>query len=180
LNWSLPSAAIRLIETPGRGGKLPEVWSWGYDLPKLNLPAAERWVSVGVAALLLVAGALAVRRTGLPERGLAGAALLTLAVAAAPISWWHYPILHYPGIAMLLTGDARRRRPARFGLTLAVAACTYLVPDSVLRFYFHQHERWPDYRWAMQFWAALPAVASLILFGLLLSRLRQGHAGHVK
>jgi hypothetical protein len=73
LSWSLPSAALRLLESPRAGGTLPQAWTTGYDLPLLHLPLKERWISAAVAALVLVVGSLAVRRAGFvtapsPER----------------------------------------------------------------------------------------------------------------
>jgi hypothetical protein len=106
-----------------------------------------------------------------------GAALLCLAVAASPISWWHYPVLEYPAIAILLTESRRVRTVAG---VLAVGAGCYLAPAAVLKYYFHQHERWPDYPWLIQFWTAVPAVSALILFGLLLYRLRDARTAHVE
>jgi hypothetical protein len=109
-----------------------------------------------------------------------GAALLCLAVAASPISWWHYPILEYPAIAILLTKGAQARRLGLVCATLAAGVCCYLAPSAVLKYYFHQHEQWPDYPWTIQFWTAIPAISALILFGLLFHGLRDRRTAHVE
>jgi len=155
LSWSLPSVAVRFADWPGASGKLPEDWTFGYDLPKVKLSNVERGLSLGLAAVLVLVGLMRVG-SGLG----AGAALLCLAVAASPISWWHYPVLEYPAIAILLS---TRRRLAG----LALGAACYLVPNAALKHYFHLQERWPDFPWVIQFWTVVPAAAGLAIFVLL-------------
>jgi hypothetical protein len=187
LSWSLPSVAVRFADWPGQTGKLPEDWTFGYDLPKLRMTTVQSGVSLGVGAIVLLGGLIAL--WSMPARKAAwqaesrlheGSALLCLAVAASPISWWHYPVLEYPAVAILLTGAVRARRASLFAATLIAGACSYLVPDGVLKYYFHQHERWPDNPWLIQFWTAVPAASALILFGLLLYRLRDSRTAHVE
>ncbi len=250
LSWSLPSAALRLLDHPGRRGPLPADWTLGYDLPKLRLRPAAAAVSLAVAGAVLAGGVFALwfaaggagtghirplrrapdtrgarardegagakgewalagergtggeqpelartadtdaggapralareatQRPGKPEltperRGLAGSGLLSLALAASPISWWHYPVLHYPALALLLAAAARDRR---FGLlcgVLGTGAAVYRLPAAALRHYY-RNGRWPDDPWALQFWTAVPALASLVLFAIVLFALAGG------
>jgi Glycosyltransferase family 87 len=179
LSWSLPSVAVRFADWPG-AGKLPADWTFGYDLPKLRLKELQRSISGGLAELLLLIGWLVWRRAGVKDDVVAGTALLCLAVAASPISWWHYPVMEYPAIAILLSSAVRLRRVGLAVGTVATGVGCYLAPAAVLKYYFHQHERWPDYPWLIQFWTAVPAVSALILFGLLLYRLRDARTAHVE
>ena len=180
LSWSLPSVAVRFADWPGLTRKLPEDWTFGYDLPKLRMPGVRRAISLGVAAMVLLFGLAGLRRAGLKDELVEGAALMSLAVAASPISWWHYPVFEYPALAVLFTGAVRARRAGLFAATLTAGAGCYLAPDLVLKYYFHQQERWPDYPWVIQFWTAVPAFSALILFGLLLCCLRDSRTGHVE
>jgi hypothetical protein len=177
LSWGLPSLAVRFADWPGPSGKLPEDWTFGYDLPKLRLSHMEEGLSVGVAAAVVLLG---LAFLPLRDDPAAGAALLALAVAASPISWWHYPVLEYPAIAILLTVAVRNGQPGLGAGTLVAGACTYLLPVTALRHLFHRHERWPDSPWTLQFWTALPAAGGLILFFLLLRLLRDRRRGHVE
>jgi hypothetical protein len=187
LSWGLPSVVLRFADWPTEGAKLPEDWTFGYDLPKVRLTGWERGVSLGAGVVTLLVGLSALRR--MPARKPApqaesllyeGAALLCLAVAASPISWWHYPVLEYPAIAVLLTAAVRMRRASLGIAALAAGAGCYLAPSAVLKYYFHQHGQWPDYPWTIQFWTAVPALSALILFGLLLYRLRDSRTAHVE
>jgi hypothetical protein len=199
LNWGLPSVALRFANWPGSSGKLPEDWTWGYDLRKVRLSRIERGISLGVGLLTLLAGLMVLRRMparkpacrpsrpkagrpGTPqaESLLYGPALLCLAVAAAPISWWHYPVLEYPAIAVLLTAAVRMRSVGLAIGTLVASIFSFLAPSTVLKYYFHQHERWPDYPWTLQFWTAVPGFSALILFALLLYGLRDSRTAHVE
>jgi hypothetical protein len=45
----------------------------------------------------------------------------------------------------------------------------FALPAGVLRYYYHQHERWPDAPALVYFWTSVTPVASLFLFVLLLS-----------
>jgi hypothetical protein len=186
LSWGLPSAALRFADWPGPAGKLPEDWTFGYDLPKVRLSGVGAGVSLGVGVVTVLAGLWLLRRmppgkaAWQAESLLHGGALLCLAVAASPISWWHYPVLEYPAMAILLTAAVRMRKAMVGIATLSAGAGCYLLPSTVLKYYFHQHERWPDYPWTIQFWTAVPAFSALILFGLLLYRLRDHRTGHVE
>jgi hypothetical protein len=199
LSWSLPSVALRFADWPGVSGKLPEDWTFGYDLPKLRLSGVERGVSLGVGLAARLVGLLAIggmparkpafhpgrlntSQPGAPqaESPLYGASLLCLAVAVSPISWWHYPVLEYPAIAVLLTGAVRMRRVGLGLATIVAGVGCYLAPSAVLKYYFHQHERWPDFPWTIQLWTAIPAFSALILFALSVYGLRDSRTAHVE
>jgi hypothetical protein len=176
LSWSIPSVALRVIEPPADDGKLPNNWVNGWDLPRLHLSSTQKLVSLSAAFATLAPGiALLFFKTRgklTPQQvPIAGTALIALALAASPITWWHYQALQYPGVALLLYCAIRRRDWRRLALSLACAVVLYPLPDAVLRYYYHQHERWPDSPGLMYFWTSITPIASLVLFGLLLSSL---------
>ena len=181
LSWSLPSLALRVAEWPQRDGRLPQDWVFGYDLPRVRHSAAQRELSLAVSAATLLAGLLALYRAAggrvqYTGRAAAGAALMSLALAASPICWWHYQVLQYPGLAILLVSALRQARPWLFCGALVNAAFLFPIPAAVLRFLYHQHERWPDLPTALCFWTAVPAAATLVLFAFLTASLRSPKA----
>lgn len=101
---------------------------------------------------------------------------MSLALAASPICWWHYQVLQYPGLAILLVSALRQARPWLFCGALVNAAFLFPIPAAVLRFLYHQHERWPDLPTALCFWTAVPAAATLVLFAFLTASLRSPKA----
>ena len=176
LSWSIPSVTLRIFEPPGPNGKLPAVWDTGWDLPKLRLSLAQKLISLSVALAILAAGIAVLThrvrgRLTADQVPIAGTALIALSLAASPISWWHYQTMQYPGVALLLCDALRRRQWRLFCAALCCAAALFPVPATVLRFYYHQHERWPDSPAIMYFWTSVTPLASLVLFGLLVSRL---------
>jgi hypothetical protein len=177
LSWSIPSIALRAFEPPGKDGKLPNDWVVGWDLPRLHLSAAQKVISLSAALATLAAGiaALLLRTRGklsTEHVPIAGAALIALGMAASPIAWWHYQAMQYPGVAVLLGYALRRRRWWLLSSGLACAAFLFPIPAGVLRYYYHQYERWPDAPALMYFWTSVTPVASLVLFGVLLSILK--------
>ncbi len=182
LSWSLPSLALRAVEWPGRDGSLPSEWVVGYDLPRLRHSPAQRALSLGVAAGTLLVGLLALYRAAggriaRTQRPAAGAALMSLALAASPICWWHYQVLEYPGVAIVLVAALRQARPWLFCGALANAAFLFPVPAAMLRLLYHQHERWPDLPATLCFWTAAPAAATIVLFALLTASLNHHRRG---
>ncbi|MGA2878203.1 MAG: glycosyltransferase family 87 protein [Bryobacteraceae bacterium] len=176
LSWSLPSVALRLLEPPGPDGKLPNDWVNGWDLPRLHLSSEQKLLSVSVAFVTLAAGlALLLFKTrgrlNAEQIPIAGTALVALALAASPIAWWHYQAMQYPGVALLLFYAIRNRDWRRLCSSLACAVVLFPLPAAVLRYYYNQQERWPDAPGLMYFWTSVTPVASLLLFGLLLSSL---------
>ncbi|HTW64773.1 MAG TPA: glycosyltransferase family 87 protein [Bryobacteraceae bacterium] len=174
LSWSIPSIALRVIEPPDEDGKLPSDWINGWDLPRLHLASEQKLVSLAAAFVTLAAGlallGFKTRRGLSPDQiPIAGAALIALALAASPIAWWHYQAMQYPGIAILLYYAMLRRNWRRLASSLACAIVLFPLPAAVLRYYYHQHERWPDAPTFMYFWTSVTPVASLVLFALLIA-----------
>jgi hypothetical protein len=177
LSWSIPSIALRAFEPPGKDGKLPSDWVIGWDLPRLHLSGAQKVVSLSAGLATLAAGiaALLLRTRGRLSTvhvPIAGAALIALGMAASPIAWWHYQAMQYPGVAVLLCYALRRRQWRLLSAGLVCAAFLFPIPAGVLRYYYHQHERWPDSPAFMYFWTSVTPMASLALFGMLLSILK--------
>src|SRR5208337_2052439 len=174
LSWSIPSVALRILDPPGDDGKLPRDWITGWDLPRLHLSSKQKLVSLSAALATLTAGlALLWFKTrcklSAEQIPIAGTALIALALAASPIAWWHYQAMQYPGIALLLYWAIRGRDWRRLASALACAAFLFPVPDAVLRYYYHQHERWPDAPALMYFWTSVTPIASLVLFASLVA-----------
>jgi hypothetical protein len=153
---------------------LPHDWETGNDLPNLRLPANRRWISIDVALATLLGGIaiLAFATDGsLSESQLpfAMAALTSLSLAAAPVSWTHYQIMQYPGIALLLCYALERRRWAILGATLACGALLYPLPVTILS---HSYARYGTFAAlspaTLYLWTSVTPLAALALFGLLI------------
>lgn len=170
LSWSLPSVALRAMgPRPEQGGPLPSAWESGNDLPHLNLPASQRWISIGVAAAVLLIGCGVLARVRPSEKAipLAMAALVALALAASPVCWTHYQILQYPGVALLLGHAARGQRWGLLAAVLTLGALLYPLPVGVLADYYVKYGKWTESLATFYFWDSIAPFASLGLFGLL-------------
>jgi hypothetical protein len=178
LSWSLPSIALRLLDPPKEPPKLPDNWERGNDLANLSLPASHRAVSFGVSLATLAAGAailgIALRwHIGVAPMPWAMAALISLGLAASPVSWTHYQILQYPGLALLLCQAARLRRWTLLSGTLTCGGFLYVVPVAVLRDYYERFGGWTAASVpTLYLWTSVTPLASLALFGLLLREAR--------
>ncbi len=179
LSWSLPSVVLRILDPPKAGGPLPQSWVDGVGTVQIRPPAAHQRVSAGVALAVLLAGCLAVvaavrfRATPAQVPWIA-AALTSLVLAVSPISWTHYQVTQYPGVAMLLLADWRCRRWVRVALTLGVAALLYPVPVAILRAYYERYGGWTAASPATLFiWTSITPLACLVLFAMLLRQARQ-------
>jgi hypothetical protein len=166
--------ALRVLEPPSEDGKLPQDWITGWDLPRLRLSSEQKLVSLSAALATLTAGIALLwfktrGRLSAEQIPIAGTALIALALAASPIAWWHYQAMQYPGVALLLYGAIRARDWRRLCAALACAAFLFPLPAAVLRFYYHQHERWPDAPGLMYFWTSVTPLASLVLFASLVA-----------
>jgi hypothetical protein len=172
LSWSLPSVALRIYEPLPPGGPMPNGWITGNGLPGVRLSTGRRLLSAGVAFATLATGCvvLAIKVRGKitsKQVALASAAIMALALAASPVSWTHYQVMQYPGIALLLGYAVRRRLWWLLGAALVCAAFLYPVPVMVLRAYYERNNNWPNSPAVMYFWTTVSPVASLILFGLM-------------
>jgi hypothetical protein len=175
LSWSIPSVALRVLDSPGADGRLPQDWDTGWDLPRLHLSSEQKAVSLSAALATLTAGiALLWFKTrgqlSAQQIPIAGTALIALALAASPIAWWHYQAMQYPGVALLLYCTIRKPRNwLRLASALTCALFLFPLPAAVLRYYYHQHEHWPDAPGLMYFWTSVTPLASLILFASLVA-----------
>jgi len=178
VSWSLPSVALRIYEPFYVDEPMPHDWITGNGLQDLNLSSEQRTLSLGVALITLTAGCLIL---GIRIRGrldswqvpLAGAAMISLALAASPVCWTHYQVMQYPGVALLLAHAARRKLWGLLATGTAGAAFLYPIPVAVLRAYFERNNAWPNSPGVMYFWTSVPAVASLVLFGLMTHEVRR-------
>ena len=177
LNWSLPAVALRIADPPVPGARLPLNWEFGNGPAGLHLPRGQQWLSVGIAAGVLMAG-LGVLVTACRGRlngaqaPWAAAALISLSVAASPISWNHYQILQYPGLALLLCRAVKLRRWLLGASTVVLGALLYQIPREVLSEYYLRFSGWSAASPAtLYIWTSVTPVAALVLFGVLLRQL---------
>lgn len=116
LNLSLPAAALRLAEPPREDGTLPRSWIVGNALEGVRASTGITALALAVSVLVLAAGVGMVARlapTGADRLPLV-AALVAVALAAAPVSWFHYRLLHLPGLAWLGVALLSRRAGGRW------------------------------------------------------------------
>lgn len=185
LSWSIPSVILRILDPPSSRQHLPHNWEFGNDTGSLELSRRDRWISASAAVLVFSVGALALlvaaRGRLDPEQiPFASAALIALALAAVPVSWTHYQLLQYPGVAMFLAAAAESRRWRLVCAILALAAFLYPLPVAILKNYYSAHGGWTaDSPATLYFWTSVTPIASLALFALFLkeihakARLRQ-------
>jgi len=175
LSWSVPSVVLRIFDPPTPGANsLPRGWETGNDLAHQRLPVERRLISIGVAVATMLAGltllALAMRsRLSSEQVPFAMAALISLSLAAAPVSWTHYQVMQYPGIALLLCHSWRSRLWSMFAATLACGALLYPVPVAILSDYYEKYGKFTAASPATLYtWTSVAPLAALALFGLLL------------
>jgi hypothetical protein len=185
LSWSFPSVALRIFEPPDDNGKLPNDWINGWDLPRLHLSLDQKLLSLSVALAVFASGlAVLVFKTGgqlTPEQiPFAGTALVALALAASPIAWWHYQAMQYPGVALLCCAAVRAGHWRKLAAAIVCALFLFPLPAGVLRYYYNPLQRWPDAPALIYFWTSVTPIASLVLFGLLLSYLRSPRSANTQ
>ena len=175
LSWSLPSVAQRIMDPPAPGRGLP--WANAFNLQALNLPPAAHSVglAVTIATFTLGIGALLgvtlgrISRTQLP---LTMASLTTLMLVAAPVSWTHYQVMQFPGMALFAGALALRGAWKKLGWALLSAAFIYPVPVTVLRaMYAANGDVWPNTPVANYFWISTAPVAGLVLYGMMVAEI---------
>src|SRR5579872_1021104 len=178
LSWSLPSTVLRILDRPAHPGELPPDWNV-VELSDLRLPGDERAASLATAAITVIAGALLLfiavgGRLSTAQLPWAMAGLLSLGLAASPVSWTHYQAMQCPGVAMLLAHAFRQRRWNLLLLGLLCAAALHPLPVAVLRAYYRQHNTWNTVPLpVMYFWTSIATLASLVLFGLFVGEARR-------
>lgn len=175
LSWSLPSVVLRALDPPLQpGGPIPPAWETGNDLPHLHLPPERRWVSIGVALVVLLTGLAILARANLAAEGasqLAMAAMISLALAASPVCWTHYQVMQYPGLAVLLYGAILHQRWRTVAAAVVLGALLYPLPVTVLANYFMRYGSWSASPATFYFWDSIAPFASLGLFGLLIGEI---------
>ncbi len=124
LNLSLPATALRLADPPDDWREIPQSWLVGNRLEDVELPAPAALLSLATALLTLGGGLFLIFRLVRPEtpRLAIYAALIALALAAAPVSWYHYRLLHLPGLAWLALALLTRRDHRGLALLAALVA----------------------------------------------------------
>jgi hypothetical protein len=147
LNVSLPATALRLTYERN-GEEIPEDWQAGTH-PRIELPAWRQAVTAGTAAATLLLGLLLV--PVFRSRLHLLAALVALALLASPISWYHYQMMQFPGLA-LLTAEALRSRA--WGRLAGVTALEFALTRS-------------EFRDLLAGWPMLPGIV-LVLMGAVL------------
>jgi len=178
LSWSLPSIVLRVMERPTHPGELPPNWSV-VELTDLKLPGDERVISVATAAGTMIAGTLLLfsavgGRLSSKQLPWAMAGLLSLGLAASPVSWTHYQAMQYPGVAMLLAQAFRWSRWRLFAVALVCAAGLHPLPVAVLGAYYRQQNTWNTVPLpVLYFWTSIATVASLVLFASFVSEARR-------
>jgi len=181
LSWSLPSVAQRIMDPPAPGRGMP--WANAFDLQALNLPSAARRVGLGVtiATFTLGIGALLLVTRGRVSRAqlpLTMASLTTLTLVAAPVSWTHYQVMQFPGMALFAGALALRGAWKKLGWALLCAAFIYPVPVTVLRAMVAANgDVWPNTPMANYFWISTAPVAGLVLYGMMVAEVGRGRDG---
>jgi hypothetical protein len=171
LSWSVPSALLRVLDPATQGPMLPHNWAVGARTSNIHLSTRDRSVSVFTAAAILLIGAVLVF-TANPHPSeqrlpFAMAGLISLALAASPISWAHYQVLQYPGTAILLYEFFRRKAWAVLSLATLGALSTYQIPVAALTDYYQRWGGWTAESPAtLYIWTNVTPAACLLLFGL--------------
>jgi hypothetical protein len=172
LNVSLPATALRLTYGPF-DDRVTEDWETGTHAA-LRLPA-WRWavsaVSAGTAgAVLFVTAWIAFggRRRAAPETRIPLlASLVALALLASPISWYHYQMMQFPGLALLAAQALRSRA---WGRLAGVTALEFALTRSEFRDLLAGQPLLPG---------IVLALLGMVLFGLLLAEGRRRATGPV-
>jgi hypothetical protein len=177
LNWSLPAIALRVADPPVSPVRVPPNWELGNLTRRLHLPRDQQLLSVGIGAGVLLAGLAALvlvcrAKLSAAQVPWASAALISLSVAASPVSWSHYQVLQYPGLALLLCHAARRRKWLLGACTVVLGALLYWIPAEILFDYHARYAGWSAASPAtLYIGTSVTPVAALLLFGVLLRQL---------
>jgi hypothetical protein len=124
--------------------------------------------TLGLAALLVVT----LGRVSRAQLPLTMASLTTLTLVAAPVSWTHYQVMQFPGVALFAGGLALRGAWRKVGWALLCAAFLYPIPVTVLRaMYAANDDAWPNTPMANYFWISMAPVAGLVLYGMMVAEI---------
>lgn len=178
-SWSVSSVVLRLLTPITRGAPFPPDWEFGNVAVTLHLGPRLEWISVATACAVFALGMIALAATcrgRLDSRQIpwAMAGLVALSLAVAPVSWTHYQLLQYPGVAMLLVAGIRRRDWWLALATAAFFALAYQLPELFLIHYHDTHNGWTTASPStLYFWTSAPPFASLAIFALALTMARR-------
>jgi hypothetical protein len=111
LNLSLPATALRLADAPVDWSEMPRSWLTGNRLEDVEVSPQAAAVSLATALSVFGGGLFLMFRRVRPGTSPLPvyAALIALTLAAAPVSWYHYRLLHLPGLAWLTLALMSRR-----------------------------------------------------------------------
>jgi len=173
LSWSVPATLLRTLDFPQTGDALPHDWEFGNVTTNLHLSSGSRWAATGLSAALLLLGSalflFAVTRRKLTDTPILLAGLISLGLAASPVSWSHYQMLQYPGVALLLASAWRSRQWKIVCGGVACFALCYPIPVEFLYQHYIASGGWGKASAATVYcWTSIPPLASLGLFGLFL------------
>jgi hypothetical protein len=105
------------------------------------------------------------------------ACLTTLTLVAAPVSWTHYQVMQFPGVALFAGALALRGAWKKLGWSLLCAAFIYPIPVAVLRaMAAASGDPWPNTPMANYFWISVAPVAGLVLYGMMVAELGRGRS----
>jgi hypothetical protein len=176
MSWGIPSVVLRVLDPPAQNGPLPP--DWQTQLPYLRLPASHRWISIGAAAITLMAGFAMLAATGrakspAAQDAFAMAALISLSLAASPVCWPHYQVLQYPGLALLLCHALRSRKWGVLAAALILGALLYPVPMALFTDYYMKYGKLTESLPALYILTSIAPFASLGLFAVFVRERRQ-------
>lgn len=129
--------ALRSLSVPAATEPIPSRWyRAGGHLQTLRLSGLDMGVGATVALLALVVGLAALAGTGLLSGGPGAegprfASLLTLALLALPVSWYHYQLLQVVTLVLLLEWWWPRQRAAAVAAVALVLAASWSVATAV-------------------------------------------------
>jgi hypothetical protein len=162
---------LRILDPAGRGPSIPHNWEFGTAANNIQLSTRDEWASVLAGCAVLIAGSILVvvfnPRPSVERLPFGMAGVLSLALAASPISWSHYQLLQYPGLTMLFHEFFRRRAWTSLFLAVLGALMIYQIPVAVLTQYYLRYGRWTAESPAtLYIWTNVTPAACLLLFGL--------------
>lgn len=170
LSWSLPSVVLRILDPPKQVYPLPQSWVDGTDLERFRMPIHLGLISIAVSLAVLLSGLYFLWRKvhfrlTPAQAPWVMAALLALALAASPISWTHYQVIQYPGVALLLIHLWRRRAWGTLIPAIVLASLLYPVPVKILGDYYERYHNWTAASLStLYIWTSVTPLASLGLF----------------